>query len=75
MIRDRGDWCISRQRTWGVPIPVFYEKDGDEVLLNSETLNYIEALILKHVADIWWENNESDLFYIVSISHQRRHIR
>ena len=61
MVRERGDWCISRQRIWGVPIPVFYEKDGDEVLLNEETISHIELLFAKHGADIWWEKDESEL--------------
>ncbi|WP_411874836.1 isoleucine--tRNA ligase [Vulcanococcus limneticus] len=61
MVRDRGDWCISRQRTWGVPIPVFYHRDSGEVLLNADTLAHIQALIAEHGSDVWWERNEAGL--------------
>ena len=61
MVKERGDWCISRQRTWGVPIPVFYNRSGGEVLLNADTLAHIEALIGEHGADVWWEKDEADL--------------
>ena len=61
MVRERGDWCISRQRTWGVPIPVFYHRSSGEVLLNADTLQHIQGLIAEHGADIWWERDEADL--------------
>ena len=61
MVRERGDWCISRQRTWGVPIPVFYHRTSGEVLLNADTLQHIQDLIAEHGADIWWERDEADL--------------
>jgi len=61
MVRDRGDWCISRQRSWGVPIPVFYHRETGEVLLNADTLAHAEALIAGHGADVWWERDEAGL--------------
>ena len=61
MVRDRGDWCISRQRTWGVPIPVFYHRETGEVLLNEESLAHIQALIAEHGSDVWWEKEEAEL--------------
>lgn len=61
MVRDRGDWCISRQRTWGVPIPVFYHRETGGVLLNADTLAHIQALIAEHGSDVWWERDEAGL--------------
>ncbi|MBD2422320.1 isoleucine--tRNA ligase [Cyanobium sp. FACHB-13342] len=61
MVSERGDWCISRQRTWGVPIPVFYHRESGEVLLNDTTLAHIQALIAEHGADVWWQRDEAGL--------------
>jgi len=47
MVGNRPDWCISRQRSWGVPIVAFYCKDCGEVLLSSEIINYVADLLKK----------------------------
>lgn len=61
MVRDRGDWCISRQRTWGVPIPIFYCETCGETIINEETIEKISRLIGEHGSDIWFMKDAKEL--------------
>lgn len=53
MIKDRAAWCISRQRAWGVPIPVFYHEDGTPIL-NSKIIEHVANLFAEHGSNIWF---------------------
>ena len=57
MIENRPDWCLSRQRSWGVPIPVFHCKECSKVYVTRESVDKIHELFTEHSSDIWFEKD------------------
>lgn len=61
MIADRGDWCISRQRIWGVPIPIFYCDNCGEAIIDDETIDHLVELVSVEGTNVWYAKTTEEL--------------
>lgn len=61
MVSERQDWCISRQRVWGVPIPIFYCESCGEAVINEETINAVSELFSLEGSDAWFAHEASEI--------------
>ncbi len=61
MISERQDWCISRQRVWGMPIPIFYCSGCNEAIINEETIEAVSALFSREGSDAWFAREASEI--------------
>ncbi|KAF9581664.1 hypothetical protein BGW38_001232 [Lunasporangiospora selenospora] len=60
-VHSRSEWCISRQRSWGVPIPVMYDDETGEPLMTKESVQHVIGIVQEHGADAWWSMTTEEL--------------
>lgn len=61
MIKERADWCISRQRTWGVPLPIYYCKDCGKEYVTEESIEKLKEIFKQKGSNAWWDLDAKDL--------------
>jgi len=61
MVAERGDWCISRQRVWGVPIPIFYCNDCGATIIDEQTISHLQKIFRQEGSNSWFEHEAADL--------------
>jgi isoleucyl-tRNA synthetase len=61
MIGSRSEWCISRQRTWGLPIPSFFDADTGEPIMTKETIAHLAKVFAEKGSDAWWQMKATEL--------------
>ena len=61
MIKERADWCISRQRTWGVPLPIYYCKECGKEYITKESIEKLKTIFKEKGSNAWWDLTAEEL--------------
>jgi len=71
-VNGRNEWCISRQRSWGVPIPALYDRETGEPLLTKDSVNHIIGVFKEHGTEIWWRPSDEKVDNEIWVAPQYR---